>query len=198
MKLHVMSFWAAAVFAATLAAVAPANAQTNVLVMNEERILRESSAGQSIATRLEAIQAEMDAELRAIADPVQAEVERLNAETANITEEAIQQRPDLLQRIQAVRQQGQQAEVLRRRLSQELAATERQALRPVLELLPTILQEVVAERGAHIIIDRSALVFAAESVDVSQVVIDRLNERLPSVAVNRVRLPEGGQAPAQQ
>ena len=82
MKLHVMSFWAAAVFAATLAAVAPANAQTNVLVMNEERILRESSAGQSIATRLEAIQAEMDAELRAIADPVQAEVERLNAETA--------------------------------------------------------------------------------------------------------------------
>ena len=68
----------------------------------------------------------------------------------------------------------------------------------MLELLPTILQEVVAERGAHIIIDRSALVFAAESVDVSQVVIDRLNERLPSVAVNRVRLPEGGQAPAQQ
>lgn len=198
MKLHVMSFWAAAVFAATLAAVAPANAQTNVLVMNEERILRESAAGQAIAARLEVIQGEMDAELRAVAEPVQGEIERLNAETANLTQEAVQQRPDLMQRIQTVQQQGQQAEVLRRRLTQELAATERQALRPVLELLPTILQEVVAERGAHIIIDRSNLVFAADSVDVSQVVIDRLNERLPSVAVNRVRLPEGGQAPAEQ
>lgn len=198
MKLHAISIWAAAIVAATLAAVAPASAQTNVLVFNEARVLRDSAAGQIIATRLEAIQGEMDAELRALAEPVQAEVERLNAETANITQAEIQQRPDLMQRIQTVQQQGQQVEVLRRRLGQELAASERQALRPVLELLPTILEEIVAERGAHIIVDRANLVYAAESVDISATVIERLNQRLPTVAVNRVRLPQGGEGQAQQ
>ncbi|MEE2567530.1 OmpH family outer membrane protein [Hyphobacterium marinum] len=198
MKLHAISIWAAAIVAATLAAVAPASAQTNVLVFNEARVLRDSAAGQVIATRLEAIQGEMDSELRAVAEPIQAEVERLNAETEPMTQEAIQQRPDLMQRIQAVQQQGQQVEVLRRRLSQELAATERQALRPVLELLPTILEEIVAERGAHIIVDRANLVYAAESVDISATVIERLNQRLPTVAVNRVRLPQGGEGQAQQ
>lgn len=198
MKLHAISIWAAAIVAATLAAVAPASAQTNILVFNEARVLRDSAAGQIIATRLEAIQGEMDAELRALAEPVQAEVERLNAETANITQAEIQQRPDLMQRIQTVQQQGQQVEVLRRRLGQELSASERQALRPVLELLPTILEEIVAERGAHIIVDRANLVYAAESVDISATVIERLNQRLPTVAVNRVRLPQGGEGQAQQ
>lgn len=197
MKLHAISLWAAAIVAATLAAVAPASAQTNVLVFNEAQVLRDSMAGQAIATRLEAIQGEMDAELRALAEPVQAEVERLNAETSGLTQEAVQQRPDLMQRIQTVQQQGQEVEALRRRLSQELAATERQSLRPVLEALPTILQEIVAERGAHIIIDRANLVYAAENVDISATVIERLDQRLPTVAVNRVRLPQGGEGQQQ-
>ena len=75
MKLHSISLWAVAVIAATFAAVAPANAQTNILVMNEERILRDSAAGLHIATRLTAIQAEMDTELRAVAEPVQQEID---------------------------------------------------------------------------------------------------------------------------
>lgn len=196
MKLHAMTYWAAAVVAVTLAAVAPANAQLNILVMNEDRILRESAAGVHIAGRLEVIQGEMDAELRAIAEPLQAEIEQINAETASLTQEAIQQRPDLMARIQTVQQQGQQVEALRRQLTQELGLTERQALRPVLEMLPAILQEIVAERSADIIIDRANLVYAAESTDISATVIERLNQRLPTVAVNRVRAPQGGaQAP---
>lgn len=197
MKVQHLPALIVALTAAVIAMAAPANAQTNVLIMNEERIIAESQVGQHIATRMQAIRAEMDAELQALLTPIQEESDRLNAETASLTPEAIQARPDLMQRIQALNAQAQQAEALRQRLAQELQATQRQAMRPVLEALQAVLQEVVAERGAQILIDRSAVVYADPSIDVSDSVIERLNQRLPTTAVNRVRLPQGEQQPAE-
>jgi Skp family chaperone for outer membrane proteins len=190
-----------AIFAAavTLMAIsAPAMAQQTILVINEDQILRESAVGQHIATRLQAISTELDGELRALRTPIDEEAERLNAETAGITQEAIQQRPDLLQRIQTVSQQAQEFEARRQQYSNELVATERAAMRPVLEALQAVLQEVVEDRNADIVIDRGALVYAGQSVDASADVIERLNARLPTVPVNRVRLPEGDAQQPQQ
>ena len=197
MKVQHLPALIVALTAAVIAMAAPANAQTNVLIMNEERIIAESQVGQHIATRMQAIRAEMDGELQALLTPIQEESDRLNAETASLTPEAIQARPDLMQRIQALNAQAQQAEALRQRLAQELQATQRQAMRPVLEALQAVLQEVVAERGAQILIDRSAVVYADPAIDVSDSVIERLNQRLPTTAVNRVRLPQGEQQPAE-
>jgi outer membrane protein len=185
--------------AVTLMAVsAPAMAQQTILVINEDQILRESAVGQHIATRLQAISEEMDGELRAARAPIDEEAERLNAETAGITEEGIQQRPDLIQRIQTVSQQAQEFEAMRQRYSNELVATERAAMRPVLEALQAVLQEVVTARNADIVIDRGSLVYAGQSVDASAQVIESLNERLPTVPVNRVRLPQGDAQQPQQ
>lgn len=197
MKVQHLPALIVALTAAVIAMAAPASAQTNVLIMNEERIVAESQVGQHIATRMQAIRAEMDGELQALLTPIQEESDRLNAETASLTPEAIQARPDLMQRIQALNAQAQQAEALRQRLAQELQATQRQAMRPVLEALQAVLQEVVAERGAQILIDRSAVVYADPAIDVSDSVIERLNQRLPTTAVNRVRLPQGEQQPAE-
>ncbi|MEN0652276.1 MULTISPECIES: OmpH family outer membrane protein [Hyphobacterium] len=198
MKVQHLPALIVALTAALIAMAAPANAQTNILIMNEERIVADSQVGQHIATRMQAIRAEMDGELQALLTPIQEESDRLNAETASLTPEAIQARPDLMQRIQTLNAQAQQAEALRQRLAQELQATQRQAMRPVLEALQAVLQEVVAERGAQILIDRSAVVYADPAIDISDSVIERLNQRLPTTAVNRVRLPQGEQQPAQQ
>lgn len=175
---------------------APAIAQTTFAVMNEERVLRESAVGQHIATRLSTIAQEVDAELTALGQPIQQQTEALSAETAIMTQEQIQQRPDLVQRIQTLNQQAQQFEVARRVRQQELVATERQAMRPVYEALGPILEEVVEQRGIDILIDRSELVFAAPEMDISDSIIAILNERLPTVAVNRVRMPQGDAAAA--
>lgn len=183
------------VFVAGLAA--PAMAQTNIAVVNEERVLVESAVGQHIATRLQAIRAEVDAELAAMGQPIQQQTDALTAETSIMTQEQIQQRPDLMQRIQTLNQQAQQFEVARRIRQQELAATQQQAFVPVFEALRPILEEVVAERGIDILVDRSNLVFASAEVDISSVVVERLNQRLPSVPVNRVRMPQGEAGAAQ-
>lgn len=178
---------------------APAFSQQTIIVINEDRILRESAVGQHIASRLQAISGEMESELLALRAPIDAEAERLNAETEPLTQEAVQQRPDLMQRIQTVSQQAQQFEATRQRYANELTATERGAMRPVLEALQAVLQEVVAARSADIVIDRGALVYSGPNVDASDDVISRLNARLPTVPVNRVRLPQGdAQQPQQQ
>ncbi|OLF77916.1 outer membrane chaperone Skp [Maricaulis sp. W15] len=171
---------------------APAMAQTNIAVLNEERVLRESAAGQHIAARMQEIAQEIDSELQAMSQPIQQETERLNADTASMTQAAIQERPDLMSRITTLNQQAQQFEVTRRARQQEIVQTERQAMRPVYEALGPILEEVVAAQGIDILVDRSNLVFASPDIDISASVITLLNERLPTVPVTRVRLPQDG------
>jgi Skp family chaperone for outer membrane proteins len=187
---QVRTIAAAAVVAGGLGGAAIAQ---DVLVMNEERILRESQVGRYVAAQLETIGNEIQQELDAASSPLEAENERLSQETAALSQEAIQQRPDLIQQIQGLQQQAQQFEQLRRLRAQELMATERQAMQPVLETLQTVLQEIVNERNASVLLDRSQVVYARENVDVSQAVIERLDQRIQTTPVNRVRAPQNGE-----
>ncbi|GLK52355.1 OmpH family outer membrane protein [Maricaulis virginensis] len=172
--------------------------QPNIAVMNEERVLRESAAGQHIQARMQEIAREIDAELTAMGQPIQQETERLNAETASMTPQAIQQRPDLMQRIEALNQQAQQFELARRARQQEIVQTERQAMRPIYDALGPILEAVVAERDIDILVDRANLVFASPDVDISADVISRLNTQVPTVTVTRVRVSQEAAAGAGQ
>ncbi|MDG1419142.1 MAG: OmpH family outer membrane protein [Maricaulis sp.] len=184
------------VFFAGLAA--PAFAQTKVGVINQQRVLAQSVVGQHIATRLGAIQQEMAAELSAMNLLIQQETERLSAETAIMTPEQVQSRPDLVSRIQTLNRSIQEYEAARRVREQEFTYTERQAMRPVLEALQPILEEIFQENQLDILVDRANIVFASPDVDVSAAVIERLNAQLPSVSVNRVRLPQNAEATQEQ
>ena len=167
----------------------------SVLVMNEQRILRESAVGQHITSRLEAIGQEIQAELEPQQASIQAESEALNAELSALSEDAIRQRPDLASRYEALQRDAAGFEQTRRIRAQELAATEQQAMRPVLPMLQEVLQEIVNERNADVLIDRSTVVYARDSVDITASAIERLNQRITTTPVNRVRVPT---QPAQQ
>ena len=172
-----------------VAAAAPVAAQTNVGVINEERVLRESAVGVHIRARLAEIAQKVEVELAAIGEPIQKERDALSAETSTMTQEAVQQNPDLMRRIGALNASAQNFEVERRVRQQELVQTERQAMRPVYEAMQEVLQQVVAARNVDVLVDRSNLVFASPTVDVSDEVIALLNERPSTVPVERVRLP---------
>ncbi len=187
----------AAALALAVGFAALAQAQ-QVLVMSEERILRESAVGQHIATELQRIGQEIQAELAPLGQSIQQENEALTAETSALSEEAIRQRPDLLSRLQTLQQDAQQFELRRRQAQQEIVATERAAMQPVLETLQGVLQELVQERGAAVLLDRSAVVYAGESIDITAAAIERLNQRIATTPVNRVRLPQQGQGGAAQ
>jgi len=177
------AFFAGIVLA--IGTLSAAHAQ-NILVINEETILTESQVGQHIASQLEVIGREIQTELEAAAQPLTQENEALQAETSALSQEAIQQRPDLMQRIEALNQQAQQFELARRARQQEIVQTERQAMRPIYDALGPILEAVVEERGIDILVDRANLVFASPDVDISDEVITRLNQEVPTVTVTRV------------
>ncbi len=164
-----------------------------VLVMSEERILRESAVGQHIATELQRVGQEIQTELQPLGQSIQQENEALTAETSALSEDAIRQRPDLVARLQTLQQDAQRFEVARRQAQQELVATERAAMQPVLEVLQTVLRDIVQERGGAVLLDRSAIVFADDSIDITPAAIERLNQQITTTPVNRVRAPQQGQ-----
>ncbi len=60
-----------------------------------------------------------------------------------------------------------------------------QARQAMEQALGPIVQEVVKERGANIVVDKQAVVFAtASGFDITQDVINRLNEKMPTFKVN--------------
>lgn len=173
---------------AVLALAGPAMAQTKVIVIDRDRILAQSEVGQHVAQRLTTIEAEMAAELQAIGTPLAQERDALNAETASMTPAAVQARPDLMQRIEALNQNAAAFEQARRIRAEELERTRVQALRPVGEALDGIVQQLVADEEPDLLLDRSVLYYASENVDMSASLIAQLNEQLPTVPVNRVRV----------
>jgi len=181
------------VAALVLAVAASSAASAQILVVDQERALNESAVGQHIAAQLERIGTEMQAEIQPQQAAVRAESEALNTEASAMTEEAIRQRPDLLERIQQLQVDMRNLEIEGRTRQQELAATEQAALQPVIPILQEIMQAVLAERNALVLLDQSVTVMTSNSVDITDVVIERLNARITTTPVNRVRAPQRNQ-----
>lgn len=179
--------------ALVLAATASAAASAQILVVDQERALNESAVGRHIAAQLERIGTEMTAEIQPLQAAVRSESEALNTETSAMTEEAIRQRPDLIQRVQQFQEDMRNLEIQGRIRQQELSATEQAALQPVIPILQEIMQAVMTERNGVILLDQSVTVITSNSIDITDVVIERLNARITTTPVNRVRAPQRNQ-----
>lgn len=175
-----------------------AGAHAQVLIMNEEQILTQSAAGQHIATEIQRIRDEAAVPLEQRSTALTAESEALNAETSALSESALQQRQDLQERFQNMASESVELEVERAVLRQELIATQNAAMEPVLEALQAVLQEIVDERGASVLLDRSQVVYAADSASITQDAITRLNARLSQPPVSRVRMNDEQRAAVRQ
>jgi outer membrane protein len=65
------------------------------------------------------------------------------------------------------------------------------ARQQVEQALGPILQGIMKERGANLLLDRNAVVLGTVDVDVTAVAIQRLNQKLPTVKVVPTPLPPG-------
>ncbi len=173
---------------AMLAAPVAAMAQSTVLVMDSNRVLNESQAGESIREQLKAISEEMIAELQAEGSPLNTEFESFQAEVSALSQDALQENEEIQQKYVQLGQKAQQFRISEQIKARELVATRIQAMRPVREALETILQTVVDERGADILIEREVLIYAGDQVDITDTVIERLNAQVSTVTVERVRI----------
>lgn len=168
---------------------ASAFAQSTILIVDQGRVIRDSEVGKHIARQLESIGKSMESEMKASTAPLTSERDRLVAELKNMDASAVQSRPDLQQRAKDLMTKGQKQQLEARYKQQELAITEQKALKQVNEKLAKVLEAIVAERGADIILDRSLVIYGGKTADVTDTVISRLNSQLRTVTVSRERLP---------
>ena len=174
---------------ATLAISGAAFAQSTILVVDQGRVIRDSSVGKHIAAQIKSIGASMESELKASASPIESERDRLMNELKSMDQAALKSRPDLQKRAQDLMAKGQKTQVEAAYKQRELQVTEAKAMKQVNEKLAKILEAVVAERNADVILDRSLVIYGGKSTDITDTVISRLNSQMRTVSVVRERLP---------
>jgi len=174
---------------AIIAMSSTAMAQSTILIVDQNRVLRDSEVGKHIKRQMESIGKSMEAELKASSSPLTSERDRLMAELKSMDADALKSRPDLQKRAQDLVQKGQKTQVEAKYKQAELQITEQKALKQVNQRLAKILEKLVAERGADVILDRSLVIYGGKTSDVTDTVLSRLNAEMRTVSVVRERLP---------
>jgi outer membrane protein len=193
MKLFALGAFALASLAAGSAAAqtqsqAPANPGPvipGVCVFHNDRLLATSTAGQSVQTGMQRLVTEVQGELQPYAATIQTEAQQLQQGGAAADPQGT--------RRQALQQRAQEAQQLEQTRQQELQYTQQLQIRAIAQAADPILVAVYQERGCGLLLDRSAVYIANPAMDITDVVIQRLNTALPSLSFNRTPVP--AQAP---
>lgn len=193
MKLLAIGAAALAAFTATAATAQTAGPQNpgpaipGVCVYFNQRLLAQSTVGVAVQTRMEQLATEVRGELQPYATAIQTEMTALQQGQATIPADQMQQRR------QALQQRLQEAQQLEQARDAELRYTLGEQRRQISAAVEPILVQVYQERGCGILIDRESVFIMNPAMDVTDVVIQRLNTALPTLSFNRLPVPADAQ-----
>lgn len=184
----VVAFAATSVSAQTQGPQNPGPVIPGVCVYFNQRLLAQSTVGQSVQTRMEQLATEVQGELAPYGTSIQTEITALQqgGQTAD---------PDGSRRT-ALQQRIAEAQQLEQTRQEELRYTLGEQRRLISNAVEPILVAVYQEKGCGILIDRESVFILNPAMDVTDTVIERLNASLPSLSFNRMPVP--AQQPAAQ
>ncbi len=184
---------AAAAFAAVAGPASVALAQpsqtASVIVIDYERIIATSDVGRDMTAKLQAIATQMQGEVGPEQTSLEAEQTSIQQATQGMTGEQVQGNAALNTRVQ---QFAQRLEALRARqigLARDLEFTRQRTLQDFNTQITPIVQEVMTSRNAGVVIDASVAQLYAPTVNATDDVISRLNQRLRTMNVTRQSAP---------
>ena len=187
MKLFAIGAFALASLAAGSAAAqaqAPANpgpVLPGVCVFHNDRLLAQSTVGQSVQAGMQRLVTEVQGELA----PYGA---ALNTEAQALQQGGQAADPDG-SRMRALQARAQEAQQLEQRRQAELQYTQQAQIRTIAQAADPILVAAYQERGCGLLLDRSAVYIFNPAMDVTDMVIQRLNTALPTLSFNRLEVP---------
>ena len=161
----------------TAAFAQAAAAQTSIIVVDMDRVGADSAAGKSGQTQLKAKVDSLQARGKSLADQLRSEEETLlKARQANtMAPEAFQAKVKELQ----TKQNNARTELGNR--ENELQRSQAAVRQQIFNAVGPIIQAVMRERGASIVLTRDAALAVAPTLDVTAEVIRRLDAALPRV-----------------
>ncbi|GAA0533286.1 Skp family chaperone for outer membrane proteins [Rhizomicrobium palustre] len=178
----------AAATAQSAYAAAPAGGAApaaRILIIDLRRAIAASKVGQSIQTQVNALKQQAQGQLNSEAEGLKrqrAEIEQQGAIlAANVKAQKLK---DFQTRAQAFEKKVQERGGL-------IQGGMLKANAQVEEALGPILQGLMQERGATVLLDRGAVLLAPNAIDVTGVVVQRLDMKMPAVKVELTALPPG-------
>jgi Skp family chaperone for outer membrane proteins len=164
-----------------------------ILVIDRQALLRSSNVGQDIARQVQGYTKAAESQLKGEGEGLRREEQSLQQQVAILA-------PDV--KAQKIRAFEEKQQAFQRRVQQkqnQIRYGVVLAQRQVESVAGPIVQGLMQERGANLLLDRQAVVIGSPGLDVTKVAIDRLNQKLPSVKVQLVDPPAGmlQQQPAQ-
>jgi len=154
--------------------------QPKIVVIDRGAIMQFSKVGQDIAKQMQTYANQAKNDLSAQGKALQAEGRNLQQQVAILA-------PDLKAKKLAdfqAREQALQGELQKK--DEQLRTAFAQARQTMEGKLGPILQQLVKERGANLVLDKQAVVFApsASGFDITGDAIKRLDQQMPALKVN--------------
>ncbi|MGH6872003.1 MAG: OmpH family outer membrane protein [Rhizomicrobium sp.] len=183
----------AATFAAGTALAAPpappapaANAATptpKILVINRQAIIANAKVGQDIARQVQGYTAAAEKEFKGENESLRHDEQALQQQVAILAPDVKAKR---LKEFQGRAAAFQQKVQMRQAQIQYGIFKARQQVE---QALGPILQGIMNERGANLLLDRQAIVLGTVNIDVTQQAIQRLDQKMPTVKVQLTNPP---------
>jgi len=175
----------------------PASAPTvapapKILVINRSAILQGSKVGQDIVRQVQGFTQSAETEFKAEGEGLRRDQQALQQQIAILAPGVKAKKIKDFQARAAAFQQKVQAR------QGEIQYGVLKARQQVEQALGPILQGIMAERGANLLLDRQAVVLGTVDVDVTAQAIQRLDQKLPSVKVQLTNPPPGFMQQQQQ
>jgi Skp family chaperone for outer membrane proteins len=159
-----------------------------ILFLDRATVLRQSNVGKNMYAQVEALAKKMEADFAPENKKLQADVQQLQKEAGVLSPEVRNQKvKDLETRRQAFQKKVQDRQAAIQAGLANSRTTVEKALGPILE-------KIMNERSANLLLDRGLVVLGATDLDVTATVIARLNTALPKVTVTPVA-PKAAAAP---
>lgn len=172
--------------AAAATALAQAARSPAMLIVDMAQILQEATAAKEVQTTISQQYAAYSKEVAQQEDELQkggAELERQRTVMApdlyNARARELQQRYDALSKSVQEKRQG-------------LQKTLNEAMEKVKNVALEVIADVVKERKGELVLQKQAVVFEAEGMDITAEAIKRLDRKLPSVPIDLPKTEEGG------
>lgn len=161
-----------------------------VCTYSNDRAIATSTVGKAVAARLQQLGQAADAELRAERTALENEKRTLEQAQATLPRDQLEQRALAYNQKAAAFERKAQLRV------RELQATEQKQLQRVAVELQPIIVQAYGERNCGIMIDRGVIYGANPQMDVTDLVVQRLNAKLTTLTFERERLDTAAAAAA--
>ncbi len=151
-----------------------------ILFLDRGTVLRQSSVGKDMYAQVEGLAKKMEAEFSP-------ENKKLQTDVAEFQKTAQMMKPEI--RAAKIKELEARRAGFQKKVQDRQAAIQNglgTARTQVEKALGPILEKIMVERGSNLLLDRGLVVLGATSLDVTTVVIQRLNTALPKVTVTPV------------